>query len=367
MFRLGMIGSGWMGRTYAEALKLNTGVKLAAVAGGSRAEALAADFDAKFVPTVDELIEGNDVDGLLMATPNQVHAEQTLAAAEHGKHVLVEKPMATNVADCDAMIAACKNAGVVLSVIKTLRYWSTLRRSKELIDEGRIGDVRMIQATSLNTMSESFGDTSWTQGYKNWFLQPESSGVLADRGSHIFDMLRWLVGHEATQVFGHVESVNMEQWMGLSGMAQVQFANGASSQVWLSHEIADPGFPKSGYRFRIWGESGLIDCNAHGKLLMSQDGEWTEVMERTPFNRLETPHHPTRLEPYTVQIQDFVESCQAGGTPEVTGEDGRAAVEMVEATFLSSLAGTAVNLPLPKAKGGFQFDGATVPRDTIPG
>ena len=188
------VGRLWMGRTYAEALKLNTGVELSAVVGGSRAEGLAADFDARFVPSVDELIEGDEVDGLLLATPHQFHTEETLAAAEHGKHVLVEKPMATSVTDCDAMMAACNEAGVTLGVIHTFRYWTTLRKTKELIYHGRIGEVRTIQVTWLNTMSPSFGDTSWTQGYKQWFLQPESSGVLSDRGSHIFEMLRWPMG-----------------------------------------------------------------------------------------------------------------------------------------------------------------------------
>ena len=149
MLNLGIVGSGAMGRVYAESLKFCTGVELTAVAGGSRAEQLASDFGTEFFPVVDDLIAGDNVDAVLLATPHQVHPEETFTAAEHGKHVLVEKPMATTVADCDAMIASCKKAGVVLSVIKTLRYWNTMSKTKELIDEGRIGTVRMIQETSL--------------------------------------------------------------------------------------------------------------------------------------------------------------------------------------------------------------------------
>src|SRR6185295_9749323 len=90
-----------------------------------------------------------DVDAVLIATPHADHHSQVIAAAEAGKHVLVEKPMATTVADCDAMIDACKRAGVMLEVIQTLRFRGTPARAKQLIDAGRIGAVRMIRGQSL--------------------------------------------------------------------------------------------------------------------------------------------------------------------------------------------------------------------------
>src|SRR5262245_6614541 len=148
--RIAILGSGYMGRTYAECIsKYNTRARLAAIAGGSRASGLAADYGVAYEPTYAGLLARPDVDAVLVATPPAGHRDQVLQAAGSGKHVLVEKPMATTVADCDAMIAACQHAGVMLQVIQTLRFRGTPARAKQAIDEGWIGAVRMIQGQSL--------------------------------------------------------------------------------------------------------------------------------------------------------------------------------------------------------------------------
>ena len=142
--RLALLGSGYMGRTYAECItKYNQRGKLVAISGGRRAPGLADDYDVDYVEEYADLLARTDVDAVLIATPHSLHLEQVIQAAAAGKHVLVEKPMATSVADCDAMIAACNEAGVVLEVIQTLRFRGVLARAKELIDAGKIGRVRM--------------------------------------------------------------------------------------------------------------------------------------------------------------------------------------------------------------------------------
>src|SRR6266540_4321728 len=121
--RIGLVGSGYMGRSYAECLKrYTTHGRLTAITGGSRALQLAADYGAAFVDSLEGLLARADVDAVLVATPHSGHVSQVTAAARTGKHVLVEKPMALNTAECDAMIAACRNAGVTLSVIQTVRF-----------------------------------------------------------------------------------------------------------------------------------------------------------------------------------------------------------------------------------------------------
>jgi predicted dehydrogenase len=128
---VGMVGSGFMGLTYAEAIARHvTGARLVAVAGGSRAAKLAAEYGVPAEPTVEALLARRDVDAVVLATPDQVRRELTEKAAAAGKHVLAEKPMAPTVADCDAMIAACARAGVTLAVVKTERYRKITRRAK---------------------------------------------------------------------------------------------------------------------------------------------------------------------------------------------------------------------------------------------
>ena len=357
LVRMGIVGSGYMGRTYAECLtKYNEGVRLVAITGGSRAEKLASDYSAEAVADFSTLAKRNDIDALLIATPHHLHAEQVIVAARQRKHVLLEKPMATNVADCDAMIAACKDAGVTLSVIKTLRY-RIFGRAKRVIEDGQIGKVLMIQVTSL-----------WAQGPlgKGWLNSPNAGGSLLDFGAHIFDLVRWLIADEPVRVCGSVGSNRGEAWRALSAMVQVDFANGASCQVWQSEELPDPGFPNTRYSIRVWGVKGIMECEGYGKLRIGVSGKWHDLWEQPAFDPVGNPADPVRLEAFYLQTQDFVDSVRFGRPPAVSGEDGRAAVEMVQAAFLSSLTGSTVHLPLPRNPGGTQFDGATVSREMIP-
>src|SRR5688572_25723709 len=109
MLGVGIIGSGYMGRTYAECLaRHNSGARLAGIAGGTRAPGLAADYGVPHEPSVEALVGRDDVDAVIVASPPSAHREQVLATASAGKHVLLEKPMAANVADCQAMVEACR-------------------------------------------------------------------------------------------------------------------------------------------------------------------------------------------------------------------------------------------------------------------
>ena len=182
---VGIIGSGYMGRTYAECLVRHIdGAQLTAVAGGTRAPGLAAEYGVAFEPSVEALVARSDVDAVIITSPPTAHREQTLAAAKQGKHVLVEKPMATTRSDCQDMIDACQAAGVALSVIKPWRYRGTGREAGKLIRSGGIGRLRMLQMQWLAS-GLPFND-------KPWFRDPREGGSLLDAGSHCFDYLRWV-------------------------------------------------------------------------------------------------------------------------------------------------------------------------------
>jgi len=363
--RIGMVGSGWMAKFYAESIvKYNHHVELIGVTGGKRAPKLAAEYDVEPIVDLDTMLGRDDVDALVMATPHQVHAEQVIAAAKSGKHILLEKPMAPNVPDCDAMISACKNGGVTLAMIKSLRYWNVMAKAKTLIEEGRIGDIRMIQVTCLhNLIWTATADNPLTD--KPWALEPEAGGMILDRGCHIFDMLRWLTGDEVIRVFGKINSYEAKTYHTPNAMVQLEFSRGVMAQIWMGHEVPEPTFPDTGYQFRIWGERGLIDAEAHTVLKVSSNGEWDEIWRDPP--RTEDWLEPWRLEKHFVQTQLFADNIRFNKPAAVSGEEGRAAIEIVQATHLSSMGGTSVNLPLPSNEGGIQFDGATVPRALIPG
>ena len=112
LVRIGVTGSGFMGRTHVEAARRAPGAEIVAVAGGRRAPGLADDYGIDCVETVEDLIRRDDIDAIISSTPHHCHIDETLLAAECGTHVLVEKPMATSVEDCDRMIAATRREGV---------------------------------------------------------------------------------------------------------------------------------------------------------------------------------------------------------------------------------------------------------------
>jgi len=146
--RVGVVGSGFMGRTWAEvAAHQANGTSLSAVTGGTRAAALAADFDVPLEPDLDALLARDDIDAVVLATPPAVHLEQTLAAAAAGRHLLVEKPMAQSASECAKMVEACRRGGVRLAVVSQHRFRDAPVAAKRLIDDGTIGDVRIIQVT----------------------------------------------------------------------------------------------------------------------------------------------------------------------------------------------------------------------------
>jgi predicted dehydrogenase len=328
-----------MGRSYAECLKrYTTHGKLTAVFGGSRAPGLALDYGAAHVESFDALLARPDVDAVLVASPHSAHVSQVTAAARAGKHVLVEKPMALDAKECDAMIAACRDAGVTLSVIQTVRFRGTVARGKRLIQEGRIGAVRMIE---LRTLFE------WVPlNSKNWTQEAAEGGLILDQGAHNFDFLRWFAGSEATRVFGRVKQFGECAWPSPTAMAQVEFRNGVLANTWMSFELPKPGVANSAFRALVVGTTGMLDIDGFGKLHAALDGkDWELVWEQPTIDYINKPLAPERLEAFYTQVQDFIDSVRERRSPAVTGEDGRAAVELIDAVRLSSETGRAVELP----------------------
>lgn len=333
--RMAILGSGYMGRSYAECISRHVArARLAAISGGTRAPGLAADYGAAHAPSYAELLARDDVDAVLIATPHADHCAQVLEAAAAGKHVLVEKPMATSLSDCDRMIAACRDAGVMLQVIQTLRFRGTPARAKGLIDAGRIGAVRMIQGRSL------VRDYAIAAGA--WPGRPEHGGAFLDMGVHNFDIMRFWSGSEARRVFAQVTTYGRSGYPWLSAMTQISFANGVMAQQWTSHEVPSASLARSQHMYAVVGESGALEIDGYGKLLLSTPEGVEEIWEQPAFDFVNRPLDPIRLEAFFTQIQRFVDDLLDGRPPSVPGEEGRAAVAIVEAAMRSAQSGEAV-------------------------
>jgi predicted dehydrogenase len=340
---IGMIGSGFMGLTYSEALTRHVqGARLVGVTGGRRAGQLAQEYGVPAEPSVDALLARRDLDAVVLATPDQCRLELTQKAATAGKHVLAEKPMAPTVADCDAMIAACAAAGVNLAVVKTERFRTITRKAKQLIDDGAIGPIRMLRTVSsfpLPLARELF------EG-RPWLFDPKSSGLFLGMATHNADFLRWLTGANAVKVFAQATTFSDLPAPALSVMAQVVFEGGIMAHLWISSELPPPGLPSSEVRFQVVGRDGILDLENFEFLDLGKDGKWQRVYEPERFDYLKEPKSPIRLVPHVGVLQEFVDSIRERRAPRVGGAEGRAAVELCEACLISARTGQAVDLPL---------------------
>ena len=335
--RIGILGSGFMGLTHSEAVsKYLKQARLVAIAGGSRAPALAARYGVEAEQSAEALAARRDIDALIIATPHAAHAEQALLAARHQKHILVEKPMATALEDCDAMIDACRRAGVNLMVGQMQRYRKANALAKQLIADGRIGNVLMIRESQIG----SGGIAS----FPAWQNEPANVGVLIGHGIHNFDRLRWLTGSEVTGVSARVSRWREPANVDLSAMVLLTFASGAAATFWMTWECPKPGFAGSEFRSWIMGEKGLLDIDAYGKLQLGTEAGWEVVFEQPPIDYRGNKLDPVRMQTYVDQDQEFVDSILQGRRPAVPGEEGRAAVQIALAAYRSNQTGETVHL-----------------------
>lgn len=189
MIRIGLLGAGTIAKTHAQAYATITRSKVVAVADLDikQASELAASLDAEVAVDCTEIINRKDIDAVDICLPTFIHARYTVEAAQMGKHVLCEKPIATTLADADAMIEATERAGVILMVAQVLRFWPQYVALKRILDGGEIGKPLAIYAARLGTAP------TWT--WNKWILDPIlGGGVLLDLQIHDLDYITWLWG-----------------------------------------------------------------------------------------------------------------------------------------------------------------------------
>jgi len=335
---IGIIGSGFMGRTYTETInKYCKRARVRAVTAGSRAGQLAKDYGIDLEPSVESLVARKDIQAVFIATPHHVHAEQSLAAAQAGKHILIEKPMACTVADCDAILDACKKAKVQSSIAFGQRTRICNIRAKQIIDEGRIGKIQQIDSTQLNG-----GGVGTLPG---WQGDSANLGTLFGHGIHNFDSIRWLSGQEIKTVYAKCTSFEPAVRVEGSSMVLMTLSDGTFASLWCTFQLPKPSFPRSQFAARIIGERGLIDLDAYGELRLAIDGQWQVVETQAPIDWQGKGFlDPVRLESYIRQCQDFIDACIENHSPAVTGWDGRQAVAAALASYESSRTGKEIVL-----------------------
>lgn len=260
-----------------------------------------------------DLLADPDIDAVYIATPVRLHLPQTLAAAAAGKHVLVEKPMARTTAECDRMIAACRERGVQLGVAYYRRFYPLVARLKELLAAGEIGRPLSVSAITATPLDMAPGG----DGY--WRVLPEESGggALMDVGSHRLDLMLDLFG-DIQEVQAFCDTLTGPHPAEDCASLLFRFQNGMHGTLQCFF-----GTPANADDFTILGTQGRLSASPlNGSQL---------VVDLGKTQRSETLPPPTNL--HAPLIADFAAALREGRPPRVGGDAGRRANEVMERAY----------------------------------
>jgi len=334
--RFGVLGSGYMGKTHVEAVRRLPNAEIVAVAGGSRAPGLAQSYGIALEPNYEALVQRRDIDAVIVTTPHHAHVAETLAAFGAGKHVLVEKPLATNAADCDRMIAAAAQRGLVLATGYQQRFRVNNAKACALVREGAIGRVETVQISmpmyAGTIKSGGFGG-NWA-----WWNDPQSVGHLINSTPHAIDLVRWFTGADVKTVSAFSRTYLPDIAVEDTTMALLEFTNGTICSLFSSRALPAPSFPGEDFRFRIMGSTGLLDLDPYTELKLSDEKGWRVVSQQPAVKHdvADAAFADTRMQAYRDQLAGFIARIEGQPSTTGTGADGRAAVAACDAMLLSS-------------------------------
>jgi predicted dehydrogenase len=315
----GLIGCGDISRKrVAPALRDIPECGLIAISRAQRelAEEFAGEFGARrWYDDWRELIADKDVDAVYIATPVNLHAEQTIAAAAAGKHVLCEKPMAMDVAQCDRMIAACRANGVKLSVAYYRHFYPVIGRIREIIESGEIGAPIVAQINAFEMFNPPPGEPRY------WLVKKEQAGggPMMDFGCHRIEVLMNIFGRiKSTK--GAVDSVLYEREVEDTAIACFAFEQRPRAILTVTHAAFE-----SQDTLDIFGSRGSLHVPVlnRGQLrIVSSSGEWTEL-------------HPPHANIHQPLIEDFIQAVLENREPKVGGDVGREVARIEEIIYLN--------------------------------
>ena len=339
MKHIGIIGGGGISETHARAAREIPGVELAAFYGDNyeKTTQLAKGFGAEVYQYFAQFLNHRPMDLVIIGSPSALHAEQGIAAASQGLHVLTEKPIDVTTAQADALISACDEARVKLGICFQDRVAPDIVRLKQLVDAGRLGKVIM------------------ANGYVKWYRPPEyyansrwrgrraldGGGALMNQGVHTIDLLLWLMG-DVERVYAKtitaLHNIEVEDTV----VATLEFAIGAIGTVEAGTSIY-PGYKR---RVEISGTEGTLIME-HDRIVAADlrdpdpslvtpaDGD-TNASASSPIVSDISGHR--RL------IEDFLSAIDQDRAPICNGPEGRRSVQLIEGIYESSRTGLPVNL-----------------------
>jgi predicted dehydrogenase len=337
--RFGLVGAGAISTQHLEALDAIPGARITAIASASpdRARRAGEQWHVPWTTDFDELLARDDVDAVTISTPSGLHPGQALAALRHGKHVLVEKPLALSNADAQAVVDEARKRHLVAATVSQRRFEPVIKAIQEAVTGGVLGPISTIVAEGFYHRPQSYYDSAPWRG-----TIALDGGVLMNQAIHTIDLLRWIGGPVAS-VAGYVATIGHEMEAEDTATVSLRFSNGALGAI-LATTCTSTERP---VELRIDGERG------HIRLVGEEAAEW-DVPDRPAPVAAVAPSGEgggptsatwgTNAVGYVRQYTDFISAIRDGRAPAVTAEDGAAAVAIVLAAYESSRSGRAISL-----------------------
>lgn len=328
--RLGLIGAGAVADLHAAAAAALPEVSVTAVCDldAGAAARVAAPHDAQVYTDYRDLLDGAHLDAVVISTPHALHAGMVRDAAQAGLHVLVEKPMATTVADCLEMAAACDAAGVSLAVGHIQHFLPDKVAARRVLQEGEIGEVALIH---------DYRSTDYRPGSRpGWFFRPEISGggALMNIGAHMVDRCSWL----ADAVPVRVDAVLEDRFgVGVETDAALTLTMSTGVTAALTVMSATPGTIDE---VTVAGSRGTLVADP-------RRGTHVRIGERS---RAVYEPVPTAIDDaFTAQLAEFVRHVRDGGELSVSRELSATVIATVLAAYRSAEAGEGVDVDVPRS------------------
>jgi len=344
---IGMIGLGRVAGAHAKGyLAIPNKAKIVATVdlNKSVAERRGVDWGAqKWFTDYRSLLRMENVDAVDICVPHYLHAEIAVAAAEAGKHILLEKPIATTLEDADRIISASRKAGVKFMIAENVRFVPAHRLAKRLLENGAIGRVFLVRSHQGGSEIERMMDQ------KSWKGTPDKcgGGVLIDSGVHRIELFRWLLGEvDSVHAWTAKQVVKLENKCEDNALVMLRFKNKAVGQLDSSWTVVSPW----NENIDLYGTEGtmLIDLS-WGQPLTFYSTKKSREDEGWLHPLIE--HSPTNWWADSIrrEVESFIDCILEDKEPEVKVEDGRATLEIVLAAYESARTGRTVKLPLSSA------------------
>lgn len=340
MLNFALVGCGRIAKRHSELLGLGQieGARLAAVCDvvEAKARAIGEQFSVPHFTDMHEMMSSQNIDAVVVLTESGNHARNVVDLAKHGKHIIVEKPMALTLSDADAMIRACDAAGVKLFVVKQNRFNVPVVKLREALEQGRFGKLVLGTVRVRWCRTQEYYDQAPWRG--TWAMD---GGVLTNQASHHVDMLEWMLG-EVDSVFARSATALAKIEAEDTAVVTLKFRNGALGVIEATTAVRPKDLEGS---ISVMGEGGSVEI---GGFAVNKMKVWNfaqpmegddEVMEKYSVN-------PPNVYGFGHQAYyEHVVDCIKHNTRHlVDGLEGRKSLELINAIYESIETGKEVHL-----------------------